>query len=659
MMRKIYLNLSFVLAVAAFMAAGLQAQIRYVDVAPGIGTLNEAIAGDTTATGERNDPLNTVYRLQRGPEAYYGLTGSISNDGFPLTIMAAEGDGARPFLQPRVVVDESSRAFRPKGDIRLVGLHVTNLDDLGGLNDRILRCSEDNIKIYAEDCWFDKASQSFIRTDNPGQSYFLTDCVISNIGEPGDPNNGRGIDDRGNDIDTVYMKNCTWYNVTSRVIRDDGGTIKYAHMENNTLVNVGQMGITFGPIEELNIFNNIGVNLGFMPKDDDDGWIVFSADSVGGMAPRVNMYLNSIYLDSTKLVPWLNDTTTVTPLFNPTLLQALLDSGTLMYNFNMSVEFTDGPPFPDSMLIYHYDPAFDVANAPFWEEPAIPGVGEGGNGVYHLDVPYDFGYVNNKAFVAALDGKALGDRNWETDRGDFVPVDFEDPQDRLFWWQFANAGDAPENMAIIPNPDKSGINTSDHVMMYNVLPGADPWAGAFSDAVGYMNFTQEKHHMEMMVWKSKVSNCGLKVEQGGTVTEVKVPNTLTGEWELVKFDFSNNIGETLTRLVFFPDFPDARTEGTTVYLDNINIITSPAGGVETAEGKLLKVYPNPVRDQLVVDYPGMTYLVVRDVLGKVVRSANLGALDHATLAVEDLSEGLYFVTVGTQSGSVTAKFLKR
>jgi|GEM_PF-777174 len=652
-MRRIYLKLSFVLAAAAFMAAGIQAQVRYVDVAPGIGTLNEAIAGDTTATGEREDPLNTVYRLQRGDQAYYGLTGSVSNDGFPLTIMAEEGEGARPFLQPRVVGDESSRAFRPRGDIRLVGLHVTNLDDLGGLNDRILRCSADDIKIYAEDCWFDKASQSFIRTDNPGQSYFLTDCVISNIGEPGDPNNGRGIDDRGNDIDTVYMKNCTWYNVTSRIIRDDGGSIKYAHLENNTLVNVGQMGITFGPIEELAMINNIGVNMGFMPKDDDDTWIVLSADSVGGVAPVITMTNNTAYLDSTKLLPYMNDTTTFTPFMNPTLMAVLIATGQAQLNMNLDIAFTDGAPFNDSMLIYHYDPAFDVANTPFWEIPEIPG-----DGLYHRDVPYDFGYVDNRAAVASTDGGPLGDRNWETDRGEFVPIDFEDPQDRLFWIQFANAGDAPENMAIIPNPDKSGINTSDHVMMFNVLAGADPWAGAFSNAVGYMNFTQEKHHMEMMVWKSKVSNSALKVEDGGTVTEVKVPNTVTGEWELLQFDFSANIGETMKRLVFFPDFPDTRTEGTTVYLDNINIITSPVG-VKTHEGLEIKVYPNPVKDHMIVEYPGMTGVVVRDVLGKAVRSVELRGEDHVTIAVDELSDGIYFVTVHTGNGSVTAKFLKR
>ena len=122
------------------------------------------------------------------------------------------------------------------------------MDQLGGLNDRILRCSEDGIRVTLDDCWFDQASQSFIRVDNPDMSYFITNCVISNIGQPMSPNNGRGIDDRGNDIDTIIFENCTFFNLTSRIIRDDGGVIKYARVNNNTVVNVAQMGITFGPI---------------------------------------------------------------------------------------------------------------------------------------------------------------------------------------------------------------------------------------------------------------------------------------------------------------------------------------------------------------------------------------------------------------------------
>lgn len=404
-MKKIYNACTFIFLLLAFTAISANGQIRYVDVAPGIGTLTDTIKGDTTDLGERIDPENTIYRLQRGDEAYYGLEGNISNSGYPLTIEAAEGDGARPFLQPRVVDSESSRAFRPRGDITLRGLHVTNMDDLGGLNTRMLRCSADDIHVTLDDCWFDQDGQSFIRVDDPGMHFIITNCVISNIGVPSDPNNGRGIDDRGNAIDTIIFENCTFFNITMAVMRDDGGITKYAKFNNNTMVNVAQRGIEFGPIDTLIMTNNIAMNAGFLPKDDDDNWYVFEADSVDGVAPYVEFTNNTAYVDTAMIVAFLNDTTTVTPIFNPTLA-ALVGPDD---NDNWNIEFTDGPPFNDSIVIYTYDPAYAGGEAPDWVVPDIPG---GGNDLYHLDVYYDFGYNNSHAFFGATDGLQLGDRNW-------------------------------------------------------------------------------------------------------------------------------------------------------------------------------------------------------------------------------------------------------
>ncbi len=410
-MKKIYLVFSVLFVMLAFMNVTVDAQVRYVDVDPGIGTLNDSIAQDTLANGDRNDPENTVYRLQRGPEAYYGLTGSLSNSGYPLTIMAAEGDGARPFLQPRVVGDEASRPFRPKGDLHLVGLHVTSQDDLGGLATRMIRCSADDIRIVAEDCWFDKDGQSLIRTDDPGQSYFFTNCIISNIGHPQSPDNGRGIDDRGNDIDTIMFDNCTWYNITERIIRDAGGNIKYANINNNTMVNIGEMGLDFGPSEKIIMTNNIVMNAGFIPMNVANDDYLLSVDSIDGMPPVVTMTNNTAYMDSTKVAPYLNDTLVFLPFMNATLMFATAGSEEL--NENLNIEFTDGPPFNDSLLIYHFNPDFNVDNTPFWVEPDVPGIGEGGNGLYHLDVPYDFGYANTIAFFGGTDGMQGGDRRWE------------------------------------------------------------------------------------------------------------------------------------------------------------------------------------------------------------------------------------------------------
>ena len=153
-----------------------------------------------------------------------------------------------------------------------------------------------------------------------------------------------------------------------------------------------------------------------------------------------------------------------------------------------------------------------------------------------------------------------------------LPVDFETAMEDTAWTQFANAGDAPENMVMAENPAKDGINTSDSCIMFIVLDNADPWAGAWSDAYGDMPFTEEHHIMEMMVYKDKLSPSGLKVEQGGDAVELTVSNTVTGEWELLVFDFTAAIGDTHPRLVFFPDFPEGdRTTGGTVYIDNIQL----------------------------------------------------------------------------------------
>lgn len=660
-MKKVYLGFGFLMTALVFLSLNTMAQPRYIDVAPGIGTLNDAINGDTTEMGERIDPEITIYRLERGEQAYYGLTGSISNSGFPLTIMAADGDGARPFLQPRVVGDESARPFRPRGHITLSGLHVTGQDDLGGMTTRMLRCSADDITVIVDDCWFDKDGQAFVRCDNAGMTFKISNTVISNIGSPKSPDNGRVIDDRGNDIDTVIFDNCTFYNITSRIIRDDGGELGYAQFTNNTFMNVGQHGITFGPTVQAMIVNNLFVNFGFMPTDARDPNYVFSIDSVGDVPPTILASNNNVYLDSTKIEGYLNDTLMMPVVANSTFLTYLLTSGNIATMLNEPVMFTDGPPFNDSIILFTIDPALSPDDAPEWEEPEIPG-----DGLYHRDVPYDFGWVNSKLFVAGVNlmtqtmGVPLGDMNWETDRDVMGVVDFENPRDRIFWGLFANDGDDPMDLSITLNPDMSAANPSPFALQMLVQDGADPWAGAFSMAVGSISPTEEMHYIQMMVHKDVLTDCAVKLEKGtaDAVESPHVANTVTGEWEMLYFDLSAAIGETYTQLTLFPDFADPRTVGSTVYMDNIQLVTGPVNVKELKENKV-RVYPNPVTDQMTIEYPLMNRVVVRDILGKAVRTVDLQRVDRVTLEMNDLVEGVYFLSVEAESGSSTTKFLKK
>ena len=238
-----------------------------------------------------------------------------------------------------------------------------------------------------------------------------------------------------------------------------------------------------------------------------------------------------------------------------------------------------------------------------------------------------------------------------------LPADFELPEADTSWNQFANAGDAPENVGLAANPDNSGINTSDNCFMFTVLTNADPWAGAWSDAFGPIEVTEEKYIMQMMVLKDVATNCGLKLEGDGVdPVEVLVANTVVDVWELITFDFTAAIGNTYNRLVFFPDFPDPRTAGSICYIDNIDW----QGAVTARSPELtnISIYPNPAAELITVQHPEMNRLIISNVLGQRIRSIELQSSDREIVEVSDLASGLYFITLETTGGAVTSRFIK-
>jgi len=195
-----------IVAVILFTGTAVQAQ-RTVNVEPGLGTLNVAIDSDTTETGARVDS-NTVYVLERG--GFYALEGSIQNRGYHLSIVAEDGEGDMPMLVPAAGDGGvSSRPFRARGDLTLRGLYVTGEDNTGNLNEdlRIIRVSENDVTIRIDQSHLDKDGQAAFRIDNSGNRIFITNSTISNIGTTASLDNGRVIDDRGSQIDTLVMGN--------------------------------------------------------------------------------------------------------------------------------------------------------------------------------------------------------------------------------------------------------------------------------------------------------------------------------------------------------------------------------------------------------------------------------------------------------------------
>ncbi len=306
MNRYSYLLISFVLI--AILAMGFSSNLmaqREVLIAPtAFGILNEVIDGDTTDTGARVDS-NTVYVLERGENKYYLLDGSLENR-YPLNIIS-RGDGDRPKLVPGVVTGgEASRPFRPRADITLKGCYVTSVDQLGGLLKNQFRVSAGGARIVIDDCFLDYDSQSIFRLDSDDISVFITNSIIANVGATTSPNNGRVIDTRGNNVDSISVTNSTLYNITSRVLRPGGGLIMYANYSQNTFVNVAQFCISFEETVEAMFTNNIVVNAQFYGNsensEDPRSWV--SVDSLkdstliaNGYTQKVMISNNNFYLD--------------------------------------------------------------------------------------------------------------------------------------------------------------------------------------------------------------------------------------------------------------------------------------------------------------------------------------------------------------------------
>ncbi|MFN1834428.1 T9SS type A sorting domain-containing protein [Balneola sp. MJW-20] len=153
------------------------------------------------------------------------------------------------------------------------------------------------------------------------------------------------------------------------------------------------------------------------------------------------------------------------------------------------------------------------------------------------------------------------------------PINFEADGNGADWsWTVFENGDNPP-VDVIFNPDATGANTSDSVAAITVRAEGASFAGATTRDIGSFTLDETNRTIKIMVWKSKISDVGIKLEtaSGFAYPEVKVANTVTNEWEELTFDFSNvdnPPSEPWNGITIFPDFGE-RSEDATIYFDNI------------------------------------------------------------------------------------------
>ncbi|MCK9279504.1 MAG: T9SS type A sorting domain-containing protein [Melioribacteraceae bacterium] len=385
--------------------SNIEAQ-RVVRVSSGVGTLNDAIAGDTTTTGSRVDP-NTIYELEK--DGYYLLTAAITNSGYHLHIKAEEGGFQKPVIRPGVISGGvSNRPFQIKGNLTLEGVYITNLDEQSKLLTNIIRMSSDGITLVVKDCQLDRDQQSAIRVDAKKTKIFITNSIISNIGEMKSADNGRGVDDRGNAIDTLVLENNTFYNLTSRILRDGGGIINYVRINHNTVVNIAQRGVTIGEAIEAHITNNIFYNCGFLGNEATNLTPneVIETSPLGtdytsqGIKQILEIKNNNFYL-SPELSSAYPAGYVAQAFMDSVALAFVAENGTAASNLNESVKFETAAPIPAYVMVDFYDAAVTEK----------PDMNKGGGSPEYggTQMPFNFGYPSSSVlFTAGTSNQPIG-----------------------------------------------------------------------------------------------------------------------------------------------------------------------------------------------------------------------------------------------------------
>jgi len=233
---------------------------------------------------------------------------------------------------------------------------------------------------------------------------------------------------------------------------------------------------------------------------------------------------------------------------------------------------------------------------------------------------------------------------------------------------FNNGSLDGQNLALVDNPVKAGINTSDKVVRYVQAGNASIFSGAFSQLDAAIDFQGNKQ-IKAKVLMDHIGKFTMKVETFGNPVppvEVTQENTKVNEWEELTFLFPTVAdNDKYFRLTVFVDIQSLGTGSDRVtYFDDIVIGNGACGvvGTFTPNVATMRILPNPVTDQLRVEnFEGVERLDVFNIFGQRLSSVNTSGDVQTRIDVAGLPAGVYTLAGYNQQGQLiaNAKFVKQ
>lgn len=178
-----------------------------------------------------------------------------------------------------------------------------------------------------------------------------------------------------------------------------------------------------------------------------------------------------------------------------------------------------------------------------------------------------------------------------------LPITFEDPTVNYAINGFGAADFSGIPVAVIDNPDASGINTSAKVLEVNKLQDAQTYAGVSIPLEGAIDFSTSTS-VTIKVWSPRVGTpIRFKIEDSSSAkdgngnpvvfAEVEVNSTVASAWEELTFDMTNpvagafNTSISFDTAILFPDFGSAG-QAEIFYFDDVAVV----GGGTSAKPQL-------------------------------------------------------------------------
>ncbi|MFN7119086.1 MAG: T9SS type A sorting domain-containing protein [Saprospiraceae bacterium] len=372
-------------------------------------------------------------------------------------------------------------------------------------------------------------------------------------------------------------------------------------------------------------------------------------------------------------------------------------------------EYTDPINEPFAALVFRRDSAYNLANTnqlhvKIWSPKAVP-IGfklEGGTSPaveivrnvtrtnewveYVVDfsgqaaanhravvIFFNFGVNNPEA-----DKYYIDDVEWRRAPYKGCVVTFESPEFTLTNWAYFANGATPPAFAVVANPNKSGVNTSNNVGIFveqGTGTGVENFAGMFADLPAPIELGASRT-VKMKVLGPVANSFVLKME--GAIApalnsgDIRASYTTPGQWQELTWDFSKTqggqniaVGSQYGRITMIPDIDNTPPTARNYHFDDITVgegSCTTTSIFDPVVVEALKVMPNPVYNELTVQNADKIDLfVIYNAMGQRLSVVQPNGISNLAIPVEHLTKGVYILAGYDASGMLiaNARFVKQ